>query len=257
MASKKVNNGFKFASKASAQPKNKRKGMKLDPIRNQFRSLVVRANELISQLRESGSLGKSQTYRKFFGERSDGQFNIDDKHRFIEIRREVNKINEFLTAEDNTVSGADYVDKVLRAVSEHEISFSNQNIDASGNRFADKDQDKIKFAMKIYRQIAETEYLAIGKQKGQFGSDNLINLIYDEIEGYDPNMALDEKNMIERRAMEVGYAVLNKFKMNTLMGFLSGSPNESTEVNIVEQLKKSQSADEYFRKNPWLRNNNF
>lgn len=248
---------FKYASKASQQPRYKNgKRSKLDPIRDEFRSLVVRANELISKLKKSpGGLASSQAYIKLFGD-TEGEFNIDDKKRFREIRREINRVEEFLTAEDNTASGAEYVNKVMKAVSDHTISFHEQNIDGN-TRFADKDQDRIKFAMKIYRQIAETEYLAIGKQKGQFGSDNLINLIYDEIEDYDPNMSTDAKNEIEKNAMRVGYEVLNKFKRNTLMGFLSGSPQESQEVNVVEQLRKAQSAEEFFKNNPWLRGNNF
>lgn len=250
---------FKFGSKASAQIKKKYKKNSLEPIRDEFRSLVNRANELISQLTDSGKLAQSQTYIKMFGEdgaKNGGYFNIDNKHSFRDLRREINKVNEFLSAEDNTVSGTEYVNKVLNAVSEHAISFSDQNIQ-NGVRFADKDQDRIKFAMKIYRQIAETEQLAIGKQKGQFGSDNLINLIYDEVEGYDPNSSKRAQNKIEKNALAVGYAVLNKFKMNTLMGFLSGSPNEDTEVNVVEQLRKSQTAEEFFKKNPWIRGNNF
>lgn len=250
-------NKFRFPSKASQQSKYKNtKRSKLDPIRDEFRSLVVRANELISRLKNSvGGLASSPTYIKLFGD-TEGEFDIDNKKRFREIRREINRVEEFLTAEDNTVDGADYVNKVMKAVSDHTISFHEQNIDGN-TRFADKDQDKIKFAMKIYRQIAETEYLAIGKQKGQFGSDNLINLIYDEIEDYNPNLSIEEQNQIESNAMEVGYAVLNKFKRNTLMGFLSGSPTESQEVNVVEQLRKSQSAEEFFKMNPWLRENNF
>lgn len=253
MASKR----FKFNSKASLQPKNRLKPSKLDPIRNEFRSLVVHANELISRLKKAGALGKSQTYIKFFGEDPNGKFNIDDKKRFREIRKEVNRVNEFLASEDSDVAGAETVDKVLRAVGEHGISFQNQNIINGNERFSDKDQEKIKFAMKIYREIAETEYLAIGKQKGQFGSDNLINLIYDEIEGYDPNMPEEDINEMHARVKNIGYEVINKFKRNTLMGFLSGSPNSDNDVNIVEQLRDSASAEDFYKKNPWLRADNF
>lgn len=251
--------GFRFDSKASdkvRQLNQTKKKSKLDPIRDEFRSLVNRANDLISRLIHSKrGLSSSPTYIKIFGE--DGanrgeKFNIDDKHRFREIRREINRVNEFLTAEDSTVSGSEMVGKVVDAIAEHKISFRDQNIDADGNRFSNLDQDRIKFAMKIYRQIADSEYLAIGRGKGQFGSDNLINMIYDELEGYDPNLSERQQNKLEKKVMQMGYDLLDRFKRDSLMGFLSGSPEPSEDVNIVEQLKQSKSAEEFFKKNDFL-----
>lgn len=256
MASKK----FKFESKASKKQKEKRgKVSKLDPIRAEFRSLVERANRLISQLAgSSGGLASSPTYIHLFGEtgaQEMQQFNIDDKHRFREIRREMNRVNEFLTAEDNTEKGTEYANKIMTAIDKHQLSFQHQNIENGNVRFANKDQDRIKFAMQIYRRIIETESIAIGKGKGQFGSDNLINLIYDELENYNPNLPQDEKDTLEKNLLEFGYDVVDQYKRNSLFGFLSGSPNSGEEVGIVEQLKKSRTADEFFDRNPWLKEN--
>ena len=252
--------GFKFASKASSMPRKARKS-KLDPIRHEFRSLINKANDLISRLAHSkAGLAGSPIFIKLFGEegvKEGARFSLDDKKRFREIRREVNRASEFLSAEDSRPNGAKIASRVTNAIAEHQISFQSQNIDADGNRFSNLDQDRIKFAMKIYRQITDSEYLAIGKGKGQFGSDNLINLIYDELEGYDPNAPLSTQNRFERNAMKIAYDTLNEFKRNTLMGFLSGNPDASQDTNIVEQLKQSQSADEFFERNPWLRGNNF
>ena len=252
--------GFKFNSKASQQPK-KDKHQKLDPIRNEFRSLVNRANARISQLANSEEgLAGSPIFIKLFGEegvKEGAKFSLDDKKRFRDIRREVNRVNEFLSAEDSIPEGAKMASKASKAIAEHQISFQTQNIDEEGHRFSNLDQDRIKFAMKIYRQITDSEYLAIGKGKGQFGSDNLINLIYDEVDKYDPNLPEEKINKIEEQAMQYAYDVLDAFKRNTLMGFLSGNPEPSHDTNIVQELKKSQSADEFFERNPWLRGDNF
>lgn len=248
--------GFRFASKASKVSKSasRKRKSKLDPIRQQFQSLVELANERISQLNEEGLLAQSPTYIKLFGSDGElGQFSLDDKNRFRDIRREINRVNEFLSAEDSTSVGAKDVEKVMKAL-EHGISFQKQGelYERYGDRFYGTDDDRMKFALKIYRQLAETEALAIGKGKGQFGSDNLINIIYDAVDGYDPNSSARTRNSLEKKAMEIGYNVLNQFKMNDLMGFLSGSPNAGSDVNIVEQIKKAKSAEEYFQQNPWL-----
>ena len=55
--------------------------------------------------------------------------------------------------------------------------------------FGNTDEDSVKFALSIFREIKDSTDPAIflgGSER--FNSDTIFNLIYDSIEGYDPDM---------------------------------------------------------------------
>ena len=237
---------------------SKAKRNSLSTIRESLMPLLVQAREAIAKLSEEGLLFKSEAYQKAMRsarQGSDEVFSIEDKHRFRELKREASRLTAFLSDPEISSKIVNYNDKVRSAMEEHGISFQNQKASfaESGNRFNVDDQERMKLALRIFRDIASTETAVIGKEA--YGSDNLINLIYDELEGYDPEMNEEDSLYIQKKAHDIAFASIQEYKYNTLMGFLDGSPREarSSDVNIVESIKKSQSAEEFYNNNPYLR----
>lgn len=259
---------MKFPSKAS----NKRE-YKLDPMRDALNVLAQRANMMARRLFESGvnsyalqdaymSLS-SKNKKEFDSSRENideipDLFRTDDKKRFRELRREAARIDKFLSSASADVKVATYEEAAMSAYQKHGLSFHNQSDNKTVDdnvRFRGWDQNKIKFAMSIYRKIEEEGAAAIygNAGKGGFGSDNLLNLIYDEIEGYNPNMPKSIQERFEESAIEKGRAALNEFRHNEMFGFLEGAPkSRKRERNILSEFAKSETADKFIKRNKWL-----
>lgn len=236
-----------------SEASKKAKKSKLDPIRNSLRVLVEKAKGAISQLKEAGQLEQSKAYQDAMRSAKKGSeelFSVDDKKRFRELKREANRLEAFLSSPEVSPHIVSYNQKAREALQEHNISFKNQheNYLATGNRFGNVDEDRVKLALRIYRDIAETEASVIGGDA--YGSDNLINLIYDELEGYDPNMS--NESLIEK-AHNAAYLSIEEYKLNTRWGFTLESENNNKDLQIVDELRKSESAEEFFEKNPFLK----
>lgn len=258
-----------FKSKASS--KARRKSQKLDPIRRTLAALVAKANKMVSQLMEGGfesSAALQEAYRSassankeaFDRGISDDLFNVSDKHRYRELRREAARLDKFLSAADANIKVASSEENALSAMSRHGLTFGKKGTEAAGSQKAnletigkrfDADEDRIKLAMRVYRQLEDSN---TNIYDGQYGSDKLINLIYDSLEGYDPNMSDSLQQNFERHAMEIGQAALTEHRMNTMMGYLEGTPTINKDVNVIEEIKKSKTTDEFFENNPWLNN---
>lgn len=230
----------------------------LGGIRDSLRPLLDKAREAISKLKEEGVLEKSEAYQtamRTASRSSDEVFSLDDKHRFRELKREASRLTAFLADPEVSAKITSYNDKIRDAVRHHAISFQNQKeaFAATGNRFDVEDQDRMKLALRIFRDIASSEPAVIGKNA--YGSDNLINLIYDELEGYDPDMPEQASDFIITKAHDVAFASVQEYKFNTVMGFLEGSPTDArnSDVNIVEEIRKSQSAEEFYESVPFLK----
>lgn len=262
-----------YESKAQKQQKQKPPS-ELEIMRRMFNVYAQEANERVSQLMESGTESVAlhnawkqlSWQRKAAFEQAEEQqegsgrlFSVMDKKDFKSLQREVARINAFLSESSSEVKVASYESKALEAYQKHGLSFHNQ-VDESfkddGVRFRGYDQERIKLALEIYRRIEETGAAVIYglNGKGGFGSDNLFNLIFDEIEGYSPGLSESRIDKIKENAIATGAAAVETFRHNEMYGFLKGSPKSRTkDQNIVSSLAKSSSAVEFFEKNKWIK----
>ena len=248
---------------------------KLDDLRKVLNVYAQEANERVSQLIDAGidstAIAKAyQTLRKqdreaFDEAGEDGVlFSVNDKKRYRELQREAARINQFLSSSQSLVTTASYENKAMEAYHKHGLSFHNQADEMTGLdniRFRGYDQDKIKFALEIYRRIEDSGgataiYGLNGK--GGFGSDNLFNLIFDEIEGYTPGLSENKINKMKANAIAMGQAALEDFRHSELFGFLKGAPkSRKREQNVLSEMAKSTTAEGFFKRNKWLGKLNF
>ena len=249
MASKRM----KYESKSSKGNKKSRKA--LAAIRDSLRPLLRRANSIISQLTREGLEKESyaiseamRTKSRAKGVNQDELFSLDDKVRYRDLLREANRLEAFLSNPEISPRVVDY----NRTYSDR-ISFQNQaeTFKETGNRFDVEDQDRMKLALRIFRDIATTETSVIGRDA--YGSDNLINLVYDELEGYSIYNTEEDNDLIQEKVYDIAYTAIENYKVNTMWGFLEGTPTINRDVNIVQELRKSMSTDEFFNRNPFLR----
>ena len=242
-----------------------------DETRESLNVYAEKANEMARQLMESGvnSAAVQEAYmslykkdREIFDENRDSMpdlFNVHNKTRFRELKHEAARIEKFLASASSDVKVAKYEDRAFQAYQKHGLSFHNQADAETGIdnvRFRGYDQDRIKFALKIYRELEDRDAGAIygNKGKGGFGSDNLFNLIFDEIEGYDPTMPEILKDRFEEAALSKGRAALEEFRHSEQYGFLSGSPkSRRRDQNLLSEFAKSENAEIFFKRNKWLR----
>lgn len=258
MASKKSrsnskNTRMKYPSKASQGSKKGTRALRA--IRDSLRPLLRRANEIVSQLTKEGldtesyAISEAQrTKSRAKGVNENELFSIDDKLRYRDLVREANRLEAFLSNPEISPRVVEY-----NRTYGTRISFQDQKevFEATGNRFDVDDQDRMKLALRIFRDIASTETSVIGSNA--YGSDNLINLIYDELEGYSIYNTDDENDDINARVHDIAYMAIENYKVNTMWGFLEGTPAIERDVNIVQELRKSMTTDEFFKRNPFLR----
>lgn len=263
---------MKYESAASRKSKKSNKAPhKLDDLRKVLNVYAQEANERVSQLIDSGvesaallkaykSLRK-QDKENFDNDETGGVlFNVSNKTRYRELQREAARIESFLAESSSLVSVATAEQKAMDAYKKHGLSFHNQADEETGLdnvRFRGWDQNRIKLALEIYRRLESTNNgatLIYGLNgKGGFGSDNLFNLIFDEIEGYDPNMSDKQRDKVIGKALQTGMAALDEFQHADMFGFLKGSPrSRKREQNVLSEMAKSQSAESFFKRNKWL-----
>ena len=225
----------------------------LDYLRKDLQPLLDRANEAISKLTEAGALEDSeayqtalQTHSRAKGVNQDVLFSLDDKKRYRDLVREANRLYAFLGSADVSSNVAIYNQKIHR---DHGLSFHNQreNFKQSGFRFAvsEEDQERAKFALRIFRDIASTETSIIGKDV--YDSDTLLNLIYDELEGYDPNMPQSDIDDLSTKAHDAAFWAIENFRQNTYWGFINGPSAEERDLGIVQELNKQQSVEDFLK----------
>lgn len=244
----------KKSSKTKTVPKmklkSKSKRIPLSEIREQLQPLLDLARKKISQLMKSGDYEYSQAVQDALKSRSRAKgvnqedlFSIDEKHRARELYREGNRLLAFISNPTSNVTGGNFT-KLL--------SFHNQaeNMKEYGKRFnvSEEDEDRLKLAFRIFRDISTTETSVIGPEG--YGSDNLINLIYDSLEGYNPDFSDESTNnsLAITAAYEKAYSSVNEWKQNMNQGFFTGSPNVNKDLDIVTILKDSMSVDDFLNK---------
>lgn len=265
----------KMEYESEAQKKEKKKKLTdLEVMRRMFSVYADEANYRVSQLitseTESAALHNafkraSKKSREEFEAAEDEQegsgrlFSVTDKKDFRSLRAEVNRINAFLAESSSDVKIASYENRAFDAYKKHGLSFHNQvdnEFKNDGVRFRGYDQDRIKLALSIYRKIEETgASLIYGVNgKGGFGSDNIFNMIFDEIEGYTTDMPQSTVDRMEENAIASANAALTAFRHSDMYGFLKGSPKSSRkEQNVISSLAKSTNVKDFIARNPWIK----
>lgn len=228
------------------------KKRKLDEVRAYLQPLVERANGAISELTKKGLLEESEAYQKAAATHSRARgvnqeimFNLDDKKSYRELVREANRLYEFLGSADVQANVAAYNRKVHN---NYGFSFKNQRetFAQTGNRFDTPEQDRMKLALRIFRDIASTETAIIGKDV--YDSDTLLNLIYDELEDYDPNNPeSDESYEAQKNAHNAAYWAIENFKQNVMWGFVNGTPFSESDKGILERMNEYKNVDEFLK----------
>lgn len=256
--------------------KKREKNSKFNP--NQYKELrqvlnvyAQEANERVRQLMESNTESPAlvrayNRMRKKDREAFDADetggilFNVMNKTGWLNLQHEAARIREFLGDATSHVPVASYETKAMNAHMKHGLSFHNQADNMTGIdnvRFRGYDQDRIKFALEIYRRIEDSGGATAiygNNGKGGFGSDNLFNLIFDEIEGYFPGMSDTARESMMSKVIASGQAALEDFRHNEMYGFLKGSPkSRKRDQNVLSEMAKATSGREFFNRNKWIK----
>lgn len=264
-----------FDSIAKRKENSTKAPHKLDQLRSVLNVYAQEANRRVSQLIESGvdSPALMEAYKslrrvdreKYDASGDDGVlFSVNDKKRYRELQRESARIMSFLGSAGSNIRVANYEEKALEAYSRHGLSFHNQADEQTGLdnvRFRGYDQEKIKFALEIYRRVEDAGGATAiygNNGKGGFGSDNLFNMIFDEIEGYSPRMEQKSIDRMKENAIATAQAALEDFRHSEMYGFLKGAPkSRRRDQNVLSEMAKSTTAEGFFKRNKWLNKLNF
>ena len=225
----------------------------LDAMREDMTELVERANILVSQLKAAGATAEDnaalaeaeRSLTKSKERKSDQLFSVYDKHRFRDLKREQSRLDKFLSSPQAMVDVYKHEKPAIAAMSKYNLDFKRQheNFLSTGKRFGDLDDERFKFAASIYRRLEETNANIYGS--GGYGSNKLINLLYDAVEGYDPDASERSRNKIMKRALEIGQAALKEHQEMYSNGLFSNSPYQNIDMGVITRVRESKSVDEY------------
>ncbi len=210
-----------------------RKGS-LNPLRKRISKLMRKALKQANDLRKSGvpSRALDEAIRTILPSRRDavnsGQlelFSLSDKHRKRELLREERRIKEFLNSYSSTVEGAkleasQIFKNQVDANSKFKGVFAGRNVDydelgkrleqkgvyASNGDYTQMAKDVASIAFRAYRMVVEnSKYANLIYYEGGYGSNNLINYIYQVVEenpaGWASTDLLSEVGAREAREM--------------------------------------------------------
>lgn len=158
------------------QRKEKRRN--LSEIRDKFRSLIKAAAEKYDELVNSAHEIMPAVYdaTRTKSKNADDIFSIDDKHRFREIQREVRRAQKFL----REVSSDDYDTLDYRMNNYTKLHrFGGDFKDAFGESYDTNviQKDLAEVSFDIYHRVESD----LPRDVLNFGSENLINAIYDMV----------------------------------------------------------------------------
>lgn len=245
---------MKYESKAHKRAQsysNSRKALKM--MRQEMQALVDQANNYISKLLAAGATSEDnaalaeaeRSLTKSKERKSDKMFSVDDKHRLRELRREAARLDKFLSSPQANVDVYIHERPALKAMEKYNLDFKRQheNFVKTGNRFGNVDEERFKFAARIYRNLEETNANIYGA--GGYGSNKLINLLYDAVEKYNPNAPEDDMNDLYLKAKELGQQALNDHADMVRMGFFSNTPYQNIDVGVISRVRNSTTAEDF------------
>jgi len=245
---------MKVKSKASTNFAKRKSA--LAQMRAMLEPLVTRANQMIKHLISSGQSNSSAAFQgamKTLRPSKRAAYNAGTEEMFTskytrarELSRESSRLKQFLSLADSQVHLSEAQQRGIEAKSRHNISFKEQgaNIRTAGVRFVGVQEDRMKLAASIYRRIEETNTGIYGG----YGSDNLINLIYDELEGYSPEMDKESEqyNFLMAKALKAGTDALAQHRQFVEGMALKGMPyTGDTDLAVLEGMENVSSAQDY------------
>ena len=255
---------MKVKSKASTKFSKAKQAMA--KMRADLAPLVARANQMIKHLISSGQSNSSAAFQramKTLRPSKRAGYNAGTEEMFTtsytrarELSRESSRLKQFLSLADSQVHLSEAQQRGISAALKHRISFKEQgaNLRTAGVRFIGVQEDRMKLAAQIYRMI-ERNNTGI---YGGYGSDNLINLIYDELEGYNPAWAdmsdewkknSDPYNNLIKKALDAGTLALKEHRQFVEGMALKGMPyTGDTDLAVLEGMENVSSAQDYLNK---------
>lgn len=177
--------------------KSKRRG-RLDEVRERLQPLVDAANKRYKELKDQGfytsSMDEALSTKSKADRRKKNPFSIDNKKRFRELQREGARIYNFLNAETTSQAGAEWEAKFIGLQENYGKLFGREFYEDYGVRYdASKvNEGHASMTFRVYRQLQERVPNLLADKLG-YGSDNLINAIYDEIVGMDGEMTMNDR----------------------------------------------------------------
>lgn len=245
---------MKYESKAHKRAEsysNSRKALKI--MRQEMQALVDQANNYVNQLLAAGATAEDnaalaeaeRSLTKSKERKSDKMFSVDDKHRVRDLRREAARLDKFLSSPQANVDVYIHERPAIKAMEKYNLDFKRQheNFVKTGNRFGNVDEERFKFAARIYRNLEETNANIYGA--GGYGSNKLINLIYDAVEGYNPNASEEDRDNLYLKAKELGQQALKDHAKMVEMGFFSNTPYQNIDVGVISRVRNSTTAEDF------------
>lgn len=172
-------------------PKKPKRRGKLDKLREEVSGLFEKANKIARHIFKSGrsTVGYEEAKQSLLprdrdqveaGERE--LFSMEGKKRYRELRREINRVANFLNSDSGTMKSAQYAQEQLEANERYYGAFKNSNFHKQNKNIDPRlDEDVAKTAFEIYRRVEETGGPDVIYGEGGYGSENLINFIYNSI----------------------------------------------------------------------------
>lgn len=198
----------------------KKKNHSLEPLRREVKNLFARANKLVSYIMNSGrsTVGFEEAKASLLPkdreavENGRELFTTEDKKDFWHLRREINRVANFLNSDSGTQRSAEYAQEQLEANERYYHAFKESNFHEGGHIDERLDRDVAEVAFEIYRRIEENGADVL-YGKGGYGSENLINLIYNslvESGDYSSDWAIGEaikkgRKVLQQKRREINF----------------------------------------------------
>lgn len=239
-------------SKRLKKGERKAKGNSLDDIRRLMKADYALAMARLSNLQndhqvsaaiEDAIRSLSPKRREAFEKGEIGLFDIKNLHSYRELRRESQRIQQFLSDPSSRKEVAGYEEKQLLANAEFMGAFGSN---PDYNRV---DEELAKAAFRAYRMVESSGGAAKIYGEGGYGSDNVINYIYRSIvENSSNDYTMNE--LSELSALEM-LNILDDYdykrRKDAEFDRISG---DSSRV-YANDLELSRSAKDFWKRRGW------
>lgn len=205
---KRTHKKVKVKSKARRKP--------LDDVRKQFMEMQSLAMARVKELKKAKVTNLSSAYQRALETKpksSKGRrwmFDVSDTKSYKQLKREIDRMQEFLNSQSSTVEGALWEANEIDLYKRYKGAFGNQWKALTGNTFDPSkiDSEYVKAAGKIYRMLEDVKGVyGIGIDEGAYDSETTFYSIYDMV--VKRNITLDEDgDFSNKRARDRGLDTL-------------------------------------------------
>lgn len=218
----------------------------LDPLREEYKDFIKTANERYFMLKnenaQSPALWDAQRTQK---EKYVEGFSLDDKKSFREIRREIRRAEAFLNDPTSTKYGV-FEAELNKGKEKYRKAFGYQHMEQYGVSYDRSriDDDKAREAFKVYHQVASEMQELIRKQ---FGSENLINALYDQVVQR-WGSPFDRQEQMEKLRLDIYNYLQETALVKREKAIKARSFDEEYGVLNLSRLKDAKSRADYYVK---------